>query len=70
MECLSPRFVEAVRELLDSRRLLVATVAARGGGFMEETRERRDVELWTVSRENRERLPARVVAWLRDRLET
>lgn len=69
MECLSPRFVAAVQELLDSPRLLVATIAARGGAFIEETRRRRDVEVWTVTRENREGLPAKVLAWLRERVE-
>ena len=70
MECLSAPFVAAVRELLDSPRLLVATIAARGGPFVEETRKRPDVEVWTVTRENREGLPPRVLAWLRERLET
>ncbi len=70
MECLSPRFVSAVRELLDSPRLLVATVSQRGGGFMEETRRRRDAEVWTLTRENREGLPAKVLDWLGERLES
>jgi nucleoside-triphosphatase len=67
MECLSARFVAAVRELLDSPRLLVGTIAARGGGFIEEAKRRRDVEVWMVTRENREALPAKVLAWLRER---
>jgi nucleoside-triphosphatase len=69
MECLSPRLVAAVRALLDSRRLLVATIAGRGGTFIEETKRRRDVEVWTVTRENRDGLPVKVLAWLRERVE-
>jgi nucleoside-triphosphatase len=67
MECLSPRFVAAVRALLDSDRLLVATIAARGSGLVEEAKRREDVELWTVTRESRDGLAERVLAWLRER---
>ncbi|MBI2218916.1 MAG: hypothetical protein HYU51_16645 [Candidatus Rokubacteria bacterium] len=42
MECLSRAFVEAVRALLDTAMPVVATVAARGGGFIEEVKRRRD----------------------------
>jgi nucleoside-triphosphatase len=69
MECLSPRFVAAVQALLDSPRLLVAAVAARGGVFVEATKRRPDVEVWTVTRENRDGLPAKVLAWLRERID-
>ena len=67
MECLSPRFVAAMTRLLDSGRPVVATVAARGGGFIEGAKRRGDVELWTVSRANRDELPGRVLAWLCER---
>jgi nucleoside-triphosphatase len=69
MECLSARFVTAVQALLDSPRLLVATIAARGGAFIDATRRRSDVEVWKVTRENRDGLPAKVLVWLRERVE-
>jgi nucleoside-triphosphatase len=68
MECLSPAFIAAVRALLASQRPLVATVAQRGGGFIAEVKRRADVEVWTVSRANRDEMPARVLAWLEPRL--
>jgi nucleoside-triphosphatase len=64
MECLSDRFTEAVETLLDARRLLVATVALRGGGFIERVKRRPDIELWTVTRGNRETLPSDVIGWI------
>ncbi len=64
MECLSFRFVEAVTALLDSERLVVAAVAARGGGFIERAKSRMDVEVWPVTRGNRDSLPSAVLAWL------
>jgi nucleoside-triphosphatase len=64
MECLSPRFVEAMRLLLASDRVLVATIGARGGGFIAEAKVREDVELWHVTRTNRDALVDRAAAWL------
>lgn len=64
MECLSHAFVDAVRQLLEDRRPLVATVAQRGGGFIDEVKHRRDVELWEVTPTTRDTLPDRIVAWV------
>jgi nucleoside-triphosphatase len=64
MECLSARFVHLVSRMLESGRPVVATVAQLGGGFIEEVKRRRDVEMWTVTQATREALPDRVVAWI------
>ena len=67
MECLSKAFVASTRRLLDSGHPLVATIAQRGGGFIDEVKRRTDVEIWTVTEALRNSLPDRVVAWVRDR---
>jgi nucleoside-triphosphatase len=67
MECCSRRFVAGMRRLLDGGHPVVATVAQRGGGFIEEVKLRPDVELWTVTRAERDRLPDRIVDRLRAR---
>ncbi len=64
MECFSPRFVEAVTALIDARCLLIATIALFGQGPIAAFKARPDVEIWTVARENRDRLPERVLDWL------
>lgn len=68
MECLSAAFVDATRHLIDRGRPLVATVAVRGGGFIDEVKHRSDVEVWTVTRATRDALPGRIAAWVRDTL--
>lgn len=68
METLSRTFVERVESLLDSPAVLVATVGQRGGGFIEAVKRRPDVLLWTLSRANRDRMPAEIAAWVRGRL--
>jgi nucleoside-triphosphatase len=64
MECLSERFVAAMRALLDGATPLVATVALRGGGLIAEVKTRPDVEVWHVTLANREQLPSDVLGWL------
>lgn len=64
MECLSRRFVAALRALLEGPRPLLATIAQRGTGFIAEVKRRPGVELWPVTRANRDELPARALDWL------
>jgi nucleoside-triphosphatase len=68
MECLSERFVAAMRALLDGRVPVVATVALRGTGFIAEVKRRPDVVLRTIARATRDDAPAGIVAWLESRL--
>ena len=68
MECLSRRFVTAVGTLLDSEKRLIATVAARGAGFIAEVKDRHDAEIWEVTTAHRDELPSAVLAWLARRL--
>jgi len=63
MECFSSRFIEAVRKLLDSETPVVATVAIKGGGFIEEVKSRPDVEIREVTHANREELPIQLTGW-------
>lgn len=64
MECLSPAFVKAMRALLDSPKRVVATIGARGGGFIAEVKAREDAEILVVTPADRDELPDRVLAWL------
>lgn len=64
MECFSERFVRAARALLDARKRVVATIARGGGGFIAEVKRRPDVELWEVTRRNRDSLVESILAWI------
>jgi nucleoside-triphosphatase len=68
MECLSERFVAAVRTLIAGRTPIVATIGARGAGFIAEVKRRRECELRQLTHANRDHMPARVQAWLAERL--
>jgi len=56
MECLSPQFVGMMRELFDSGKKVIATVALRGSGFIAEVKARSDCEVVTIDPGNRERI--------------
>jgi nucleoside-triphosphatase len=66
MECLSRRFCDAVREALDTSTPVLATIAQAGGGFIAEVRRRRDMTLLELTSANRDAMPGRIVALLRD----
>ncbi len=65
MECFSPAFVAAVQRLLEGPASIVATIALRGGGFIEQVKARSDVELLRVERRSGEDLLERVINLVR-----
>lgn len=69
MECLSSRFVELMRELLASGKTVVATVALKGDGFIEQVKGRSDCELKEVTAANREELVNELAAWIVQRVK-
>jgi nucleoside-triphosphatase len=64
MECLSPAFVGAARRALSGPVPVLGTVALAGGGFIAEAKRLPGVEVITVSRESRDRLPVEIAARL------
>jgi len=50
MECLSKKFVDAVQLLLASDKCVLATVAQKGRGFIQEVKSRPDVTLFNLTR--------------------
>jgi len=61
MECLSDRFQKLMREILGSEKLLIATIAVKGGGLIEEVKRRHDVELFQISQDNRNTLLSEIL---------
>ena len=67
MECLSERFVAAVRRVLASPVPLLATVAQKGRGLIAEVKQTDGGRLLVVTRTNRDALPGQVVQMLQNR---
>jgi nucleoside-triphosphatase len=56
MECFSKKFTLLVRELIDSDKMLIATIALKGAGLIAELKQREDVQMFELTSENRDRL--------------
>jgi nucleoside-triphosphatase len=64
MECLSPRFIETVRRVLDGPAPVLATIALKGG-FIAEVKARPEVRLVRVDPGCCDALPDRLIRGLR-----
>jgi nucleoside-triphosphatase len=65
MECFSARFRKVLLELLDSGRWVIATIALKGGGIIEEIKRRQDIRLFEINLENRESLVTEILKDIR-----
>ena len=54
MECLSAQFDRIMKEVLDSEKWVIATIALKGGGLIAEVKQRRDVKLFEITQSNRD----------------
>ncbi|OPX19454.1 MAG: hypothetical protein BZ151_09150 [Desulfobacca sp. 4484_104] len=64
MECLSPQFIAAIDRLWAAPLHLLATVAATGGGYIEAVKRKPGVILITITPQNRDQIPARILQLL------
>ena len=53
MECLCVKFVRMIQELLDSKNIVIATIAHTDGGVKGKIKERGDVRLFKMNLDNR-----------------
>ena len=65
MECFSTHFRKVLVELLDSKRWVIATIAFKGGGIIEEIKRRQDIRLFEMNLGNREFLVGDILKEIR-----
>jgi nucleoside-triphosphatase len=56
MECLSEKFKRILKEMLDSQKWVIGTIALKGSGLISEVKNRQDVKLFEMTKKNRHRL--------------
>jgi nucleoside-triphosphatase len=61
MECLSDRFTEIIKAVLESDKRLIATIALKGGGLIGGLKKRPEVQLFELTRQNQDSLFEHVV---------
>lgn len=70
MELLSQKFRNKLIDLLAHPSNLLATIAKKGKGFIEQIKGRNDIELTEVTRENRDRLSEEIAKRMKAELST
>jgi len=56
MECYSEKFKDLLKEILDSEKWMISTIALKGSGFIEHIKRRQDIELFEMTKRNRDSL--------------
>jgi nucleoside-triphosphatase len=54
MECLSTKFDRIMKEVLDSEKWVIATIALEGSGLITQVKKRQDVKLFEITQSNRD----------------
>lgn len=65
MESYSKKFRSLIPEILASDKVVIATIALHGGGIIGEIKNRKDIELFTMTMENRDSLPLEILEILK-----
>lgn len=65
MECFSEKFNSLLKEILDSQKLLIATISTKGNKFIEEVKKRKDVALFLVTIDNRESILGEILDYIK-----
>jgi len=65
MECFSDKFRKLLKELLDSEKGVIATIAITGGEFISEIKARDDVRLFEITQRNRDSLLGEILQTLK-----
>jgi len=61
MECYSIKFRDLINELLNSDKTVITTVAKKGTEFIEKIKSRLDIQIFTLTLENRECLADQII---------
>jgi nucleoside-triphosphatase len=56
MECFSEKFKKLLIEMLDAPKLVISTIAMKGGGIIADIKKRPDINLFELTRSNRNAL--------------
>ncbi len=61
MECFSQRFRKLLLGLLDSRKIVIATIALKGIEFISQIKQRPDAQLYEITTKNRDSLVFKIL---------
>jgi nucleoside-triphosphatase len=62
MECFSNYFSNIIRDILNSKRVFLATISLKGRGLIADIKKRDDIELFVLRKDNRNALMSDILA--------
>jgi nucleoside-triphosphatase len=65
MECLSIEFGKILKGILDSEKWLIGTIALKGSGLIAEVKRREDIQLFEITKKNRDSLFSEILKEVR-----
>jgi nucleoside-triphosphatase len=66
MECLSEKFRKLLRDILDSEKWVIATIALKGSDLIAEVKKREDIRLFEISHRNRDSFFSEILKEFKD----
>ena len=66
MECYSDKFKKLLKEILDSEKWVIATIALKGSKLISEVKGRKDIKLFEMTKSNRESLLSEILKEIKD----
>jgi nucleoside-triphosphatase len=66
MECYSDKFKKLLKEILDSEKWVIATIALKGSELIAEIKEREDIKLFEMTKSNRDFLLSEILKGIED----
>ena len=66
MECYSEKFKNLLKEIFDSKKSVIATIALKGSGLIQEIKKRKDVKLFEITRGNRNSLLSNILREIKE----
>jgi nucleoside-triphosphatase len=65
MECLSLAFEKILNGILDSEKWVIGTIALKGSGLIAEVKRRKDIQLFEITKKNRDSLFSEILKEVR-----
>ncbi len=61
MELLSDKFIRLLKEILNSEKVVIATISLKGDGLIAETKRRDNIRLFEITKNNRDSLLSEIL---------
>ena len=61
MECFSAKFNKLLIEILESRKMVLATIAQKGGGVISRIKKRPDIRLFEITRDTQDAVFKKII---------